>query len=291
MLTPAQMAEYLKGLAKEKQFDEARTGKLLSLIEGDADVTLTRAELRELLEPIVELPFGRHATFSQKMNEVQGFRNTLEKWRTDEMLPAFKQANDRAASALAKVAKFEERYGSIDEIEDEGGGKGRTLSGEIIDIKKVQEIIAERESGMAKQFLAFQLDQDRLTREHFSRFKEIPDLSKLMEVVAEAAKTGKSLSLPEAYTEVYGEKVQAHTAEAENKRIDAEVSKRLNAERARRPAGANGAAIPEDGSFFAHYVKEQKGEAKPQSDADLEAAFNADYAEELAKRDISFNTQ
>ena len=282
-LTAEQYKAYLQGLAKEKGFDAGKTEKLTALIEGEGDITLTRAELKDLIQPIVEHPLARHADYARAMDGLSTKEKTLNEWYEKKAKPAWEQMQQATTAAQAKIKKYEDRYGDLDEAEDIGGGKARTATGDIVDIKKVTDLVSERENGLARQFLTFQLDQNRIQREHFAKFKEVPDLAKLMAVVSERSTPEKPITLDDAYAEVYGEQVQAYSKEAEEKRIDAIVNDRLKAERARKAAPVNGAAVAETGTFFAQHADSQKSDAKPMSDAEREALFNADLETELAK--------
>jgi hypothetical protein len=283
-LTQAQLNEYLRNLAKEKGFDETRTGRLVALVEGDEDVTISRAELRELVAPIVEHPLSRQATFSRAMDEVKEKHQGLEKWHREQALPAVQKAQSEAARLRSVVEKFEERFGKLDDVQDLGGGKGVTKQGDVVDMTRVNELLQQRD----KQFLAMQLDQDRIIRAHYERFKEIPNISELVKVIGEKSTDTRSLTLDDAYNEVYGERVQAFDKEQNEKAFNAEVEKRLAAERARRPAPGSGATAGEvKGDFWDHHNSTPKKDAVVPTEVDLENAFAADLMTELSQRDAT----
>jgi tyrosine-protein phosphatase YwqE len=288
-LTQAQLNEYLKGLAKEKGFDEARTGRLVALVEGDEDVTISRAELRELVTPIVEHPLARQAAFSREMDTLKEKHQGLDKWHREQALPAVQRSQAEVTRLQSTIEKYEGRFGKLDDVQDIGGGKGVTKQGDVVDMTKVNELLANRD----RQFLAMQLDQDRIIRAHFERFKEIPNISELVKVIGEKSNDSRQLTLDDAYNEVYGTRVQEFVKQQDDLRIKTEVDKAIAADRARRPAPGSGATVGEvKGDFWDHHnahanaaPKKDAAAPAPISEVDLENAFAADLVSELATRD------
>jgi hypothetical protein len=285
-LTPEQLKTYLQTLAKEKGFDADRTTRLTSLIEGDGDITLTRQEARELLTPIVEHPFARHATFAKSMDEVKEKHQTLEKWHREQALPAVERSAKEVERLNGKLAKFVERYGDLEDVTDIGGGKGVTKTGDVVDMNKVNELLNQQ----ASNFLMFEKDKDRIVREHFSRFGEIPNVTQLMELISERAQANKQMTLDDAYNELHGDRVKEFDDKAKSDAIEAEVNKRLAAERARRPADVPGAGrVESTGAFWAQQsaaTKDDKSAPANLSDSERADAFAADLTTELQKREV-----
>lgn len=295
-LTNEQLQTYLKGIAKERNFDDARTGRLVQLVTGEGDITLTRAEIRELLEPIVEHPLARHSEFSSRMDAVTQKYAALEKWRTEVAEPAVARADQEKAQLQRTVDAFRARFGELEDVEDIGGGRGKTATGEVVDMAKVNALIDADRKARSHEFLAFQMDQDRITREHYDRFKTLPDISELIRIIGAAANDPikpRTMSLDEAYKEKYGDQVQKHEKDAEERRFQEEVDKR---DRARRARKSDSTGTNADGVFWSHHKDQpaataasggEGGDKAPANDADLANNFMSTFNQVLRESEAS----
>lgn len=285
-LTEEQLKQYLNGIAKERGFDDTRTGKLMALVSGDGDVTIARAELKEILEPIVEHPLARHSEFASAMDKAQQQYAAVEKWRTGVAEPAIVKEKERADNLEKRVAAFKARYGELDDVADMGGGKGMTATGETVNMDKVNELLAADRKARSQEFWEYQLDSDRIVREHFNRFKELPNMSEMIAAIGAAANdpvNPRRLSLDDVYKEKYGERLQKYEKEQDDRRIDAEVQKRIAAQRARPNAPRSGASADDGGVFWGqHKDADAPAVAAGAQPTDLASAFAADFESTLA---------
>lgn len=288
-LTKEQLIQYTQDLARERGFDATKTAQLVALVDGDSDVTISRQQLRELIEPIVEHPLARHATFSQQLDLYKKKREELEQWRNNTAEPLLAKHKAELEQAQRVVAAFEAKFGKLEDVQDIGGGKGVTSTGEVVDMKKVEEVAAKVIQQDRQDFVQFELERDEIQRSHFSMFKELPNVSELLQHIGSAAQTGKALSLRDAYEELYGPRVKEYQAKVENEKLESEVNKRVaERERLRRTsAPRDGAALGEgaEGPFWGRTeAKEGDGKsAATPSDVDLEIAFQRDMQEQLIK--------
>ena len=293
-LTNEQLQTYLRGMAKERGFDETRTGKLVSLVSGEGDVTLTRAELKELLEPIVEHPLSRQSEFSSAMDRAQQQYLAVDRWRREVAEPAVTKEQERAAKLEQRIEAFKARYGDIEDVTDMGGGTGVTATGEKVNMDKVNELMAADRQARSREFWEYQLDASRIRTEHFNRFKELPDEAAMIAAIAAAANdpvNPRRLSLDDVYKERYGEKVQKYNQEQEEKRIEDLVQKRITPQRARPNAPRSGASAEDGGVFWGqHKDADAPAPAAGGQPTDLASAFNADFETTLAAETAGAST-
>jgi hypothetical protein len=290
-LTTEQLTEYLRGIAKERGFDDTRTGRLTALVAGDGDLTITRADLREILEPIVEHPLARHADFARKLDEYNKMYVGLQTWKAG--------AEKTVADAEAEVQKYKTeverlraQIGDPDDVHDRGDGTGVTKEGKVVSMEDVNKLVASErdqiQQRMSQEFLGYQLDADRITREHFERFGALPNMGELLKRIAEAQKdpiNPRKLDLDEAYNEIHGDKVKQYEAKKEEERIEKLVKERVR-QQTSRAGSTSGANTTEDGVLFSGGKIRGTIGTDPNPPAPLDenaalAAFEADFNAEL----------
>ena len=284
----AELKKYLAGIAKERGFDETRTGRLLGIVEGEGDVTLSRDEIAELLAPIVEHPFSRQSAFSKAMDEGNARIKKYDEWYPQASAAA-NAALEKAGKSEAALAKYEKLYGPVDDIEDVGDGKGRTPSGAIVDLKKVEEVTDQKLQAWGRDTMRVVLDSNKVTREHARRFKgEIVDLDPLMTKVAEHQVKGeRDYDLIAAYQDEYGDKIKELDTAAQLARDNGIAEKARLEERTRLMAGSRPGAVVRDekGVFWDKQAADEKVAGAALSTDERQSAFLSDLNTELAKRD------
>lgn len=297
-----ELKQLVLDLCKEKNFSPEMTEVAVGVITGDAKY----AEIAPAVAPLIDLAVGRHADYSRlsdaaktEMLKARQIYAQNEAWRQQEAIPAVKRAQEQAAALQAKIAKFQERYGDLEDVEDIGGGRGMTASGKVVSMEMVEklkeEAVQSAKSVMAKEFADYERDRNKVIMEHAKLFKgEIPDVNLLLDTIGEAAAEGNpNMGLLDAYNKVYGPKI----AEINQAAHDAEIkaAEQRGEQRGRAAAAGvmtrSGAAIPENtGEFWSHMSTIEKQGDKPAaqlSEAERAAAFGADLSAALAANEQS----
>lgn len=283
---------YVAALAKEKNLTEDQTALAIAAATGDVE-SLTKEQIAQIITPLLDLAVGRQADYSRSMDEARtekdraiAHQRKLEQWRTQDVLPEITKLRE-------KVTKFQDRYGDIDDIQDVGGGKSVTPSGEVVSTAKVNEI----RSDIAKDFLTFESERSELSVEHFRHFKEPLDTRPLLDIIGKAANdpiNPRQLGLKDAYTLLHGPKITEMAAAARADELAA--ARREGKEEGRKEARVQaaprtGAAIPPQapGTFWHHMNtgggSNEANNTPQMSDAERAAMFTNDFRTRLAENE------
>lgn len=297
-----ELKQLVLDLCKEKNFTPEMTEAAVGVVMGDAKY----AEIAPVITPLIDLAVGRHADYSKlsdaaraEMMKARQIYAQNEAWRQQEAIPAVKRAQEQAAALQAKIAKFQERYGDLEDVEDIGGGRAMTASGKVVSMETVEKLKEEAvqlaKGAMAKEFVDFERDRSRLQVQHAKLFKgEILDTGLLLDTIGKAAAEGNpNMSLEQAYHELYGPKIQEINQAAHDAEIKA--AEQRGEQRGRAAAAGvmtrSGAAIPEStGEFWSQMSAAEKQGDKPAtqlSEAERAAAFGADLSAALAANEQS----
>lgn len=179
------------------------------------------------------------AALAAKEAEVSGKYNELTKWYTVNQA-----ALTEYPTLKAEVDKLRGGGGGDDDDQNKGKGKGT----EQPDIRTVAQEVVNNAAPEYIQVSAWLAQKTDLHRAMFGESLDTVALVRNPKLGKEiVGQPGRIYSLEDAYSEAYGEKVRGKNKEAEDKRINDEVEKRLKEERAKgigHPFPLRGEASP-----------------------------------------------
>lgn len=280
-MTKEELETYVRSLCKEKNYSQEDTDKAVALAVGSD-------ETARILGPIIDLPLGRQADAARTYQGLQAYKLKLAKWRDEEIKPALTAAEDRAKKAEEKALKLEAKYGKLDDSEDLGDGTSRTPSGDIVDTKKLEDVKAAIKQETSRDFLAVQLDTDRITRAHFERTGKLPDITQLWGLIANPPTDANGrpvaiTNLDEAYNHVHGADIKASAEKAHSDEIAA--AEKRGAENLRKELLARGGSPRDLGASMREsesgmFGPPPKEGDKPLSDDERLSSFAMDLSNE-----------
>jgi len=183
--------------------------------------------------------------YSKKMDALTATQTAVATHR--ETLDAWYEKNKAALTEYPTLKAEVDRLkagGTGDDDDDKHKGKGLTA-------EEIQKLVDAQISAQAPDFVNLTAYMPTLALKHYQMFGEVLDAQELVAnpklgkpVVGQP---GRVYSLPDAYQEKYGERLATKAKEADDKRIDDEVTKRLAVERAKlvgQPFPLRGDASP-----------------------------------------------
>ena len=249
-MTKDQREAYVRQLCKDKNYDAAKTEKVVAAAHAQA-----AADDDGLFDALIELPIKSSADYNQKVDDLKKKAGALETWHTTAQA-TLTTADKERKSAEARIKKFEAKYGQLEDDDDgDDAGDKRDKRGKkpnADEIKQLQADIAARDQN----YLVMMADAGDVIAKHAKMFKG--EIISTRELLMEVGKAANDTSLPDdqrnitmeqAYLRLYGPKVK----EAQENEVKAHeqslIDKGAKAERERlgRSTMRSGASIPEQG--------------------------------------------
>lgn len=281
-----QFEAYVRGLCKDKNYDQAKTDKIVTKELARFD----DPEDGSLFADLAELPIKSNADYNKKVDELKTKATTLDNWRNDAQAALDREAATRRA-AEQRAAKYQQKYGDLDEAAGDGegggngngngnGGAGNGAGGgkdKPMTTAEYQKMLEDRDRGNLRLIA----DLGRVRAQHAKRFKgEIIDDTELLKEVGKAAQEGRNITIDEAYQTLFGEKVaklEADDKTAYEQKLRDEGAKAERDRIARAGGMRTGATQPEGYALQALRTEGSKNDkARQMTDDDRIAALAAD---------------
>lgn len=217
--------------------------KLPEAVRTQVEASLKAPDAKDAVTLIGDGVLAR-ADYSKKMDALQTEKETLTTKFTE--LNTWYDKNKAALQAYPTLkAELDQlKAGGEGDGDDKGRGSGMTT-------EDIQKLVDAQIAAQAPDFVNLTAYVPTLALKHFQMFGEVLDVQELVGNPKlgrpVAGQPGRVYSLPDAYTEKYGERLQAKAKAVEDKRIDDEVEKRLTTERAKlatQPFPLRGDASP-----------------------------------------------
>ena len=245
-MTKEQREAYVRQLCKDKNYDEAKTAKVVAAAHAQA-----AADEDGLFDALIELPIRSSADYNKKVDELRQKASGLDTWFAGAQ-KAVSDAKSAKEQAEARIKKFEAKYGDLDDDDDPNPNPKPGKKPSAAEIDQLKADIAARDG----HYLNLVADAGDVIARHARMFRgEVISTRDLLKKVGEAAAdpiNPRNITIDDAYNELYGDRVR----EAQQAEIRANEDRLRNegaeAERKRfqRSGSRSGATITEDQIAF-----------------------------------------
>lgn len=291
-MTKEEREAYVRQICKDKNYTEEKTLKAIAKAHAMAE-----GEDGAILDDVLSLPIKSSADYNSKVDELKGKAKALDAWHQTARATV-SRAEQAAKDSQAKLAKFEAKYGDVDDLEEDDDGNVRGKGGKVVDEKTLTDMLAARDRQRNLESLQIIADSGDIVKRHFELTGKIISTRDLLLEVGKAASDSvdpKQISINDAYDRLYGKEVESineKRAADEKTALKAEGAKEERARLQRAGVRLTGAAVSEStsgGIAFDAINSEGKKDDKTRqlSEDDRLALFEQELRQETDKHELA----